>query len=130
MRVSDPIGELLVIEDHPLLRAALALALRSERFVVHAMDGIPGALALLAERPAIVAAVLEIDFGPGRPDGFAFAERARALRPDIGIVFLTGRTDLLVGRSSGPREAHLVKPATVPRIVAAVQKVIPVPHAP
>jgi DNA-binding response OmpR family regulator len=121
---TDPVGELIVIEDHPLLRAAIALALRSEGFVVHAMGETPTALGLLAERPAVAAVVLEIDFGPGRQSGFTFTDKARVLRPDIGIVFLTGRTDLLVGRSTGPREAHLVKPAAVSRIAAAVRKVV------
>jgi CheY-like chemotaxis protein len=127
---ADPPGELIVIEDHPLLRAALALALRGEGFVVHTAADTPTALDLLSEHPAVTAVVLETDLGPGRQNGFAFTDAARRLRPDIGIVFLTGRTDLLVGRSTGPREAHLVKPAAVPRIAAAVRRVAPAAHPP
>lgn len=125
MQHADPHGELIVIEDHPLLRAALALALRTEGFVVYATGETPAALGMLAEHPAVAAVVLEIDFGPGRQSGFAFTDAARRLRPDIGIVFLTGRADLLVGRDTGPQEAHLVKPVTVSRIAAAVRRVAP-----
>ncbi len=124
MQDTDAIGELIVIEDHPLLRAALALALRTEGFVVHASGDVQAALGLLAARPAIAAAVLEIDLGADRPDGFDFVEAARAMRPDIGIVFLTGRMDLLVGRRPDPTEIHLVKPVAVSRIAGAVRKVI------
>lgn len=125
----DPAGELIVIEGHPLLRAAIALALRSEGFVVHAIAETPAALGLLADRRAVAAVVLEIDFGDGRQDGFAFTDAARVLRPDIGIVFLTGRADLLVGRRTGPREAHLVKPVAVSRIMAAVRAVALAPRS-
>jgi DNA-binding LytR/AlgR family response regulator len=71
----------------------------------------------------ITAAVLEIDFGPTSKDGFAFAEETWIRDPDFGIVFLTGRPDMLVGRTRGQREAHLVKPVQIARIAAAVRKV-------
>jgi DNA-binding response OmpR family regulator len=117
--------ELLLVEDHPLLRAAMALALRREGFAtVHAADGTAEGLALLAAHPMVAAALLEVELGPGQPDGFAFAAAASALRPGLGIVFLTGRADLLVGRARGEREAHLVKPCPMARVAATVRRMI------
>jgi two-component system cell cycle sensor histidine kinase/response regulator CckA len=118
------VHELLLVEDHPLLRAATALALRREGFAVHAAGGGPEALELLAAHPAVAVALLEIDLGPGGPDGFAFAAAACALRPGLGIVFLTGRADLLVGRVPGEREAHLVKPCPVGRVAETVRRMM------
>ncbi len=115
---------LLLIEDHPLVRAALAVALRSENFDVHPVGTTTEGLATLSALPAITAVVLEIELGPAGPDGFVFAEAARAIRPDIGIVFLTGRPDLLVGRGPRRGEVCLVKPSPVPAIAKAVRTVI------
>lgn len=116
--------ELLLVEDHPLLRAATALALRREDFVVHAAGGAAEALELLAAHPAVAAALLEIELGHGGPDGFAFAAAARALRPGLAIVFLTGRADLLVGRVPGAGEAHLVKPCPVAHVAETIRRMI------
>jgi len=116
--------ELLLIEDHPLVRAALAVALRSEDFNVHAVGTATEGLAKLSEFPAIAAVVLEIELGPASADGFLFVEAARAVRPDIGVVFLTGRPDLLEGRGPSPGEVGLVKPCPVPSIAKAVRTVI------
>lgn len=120
----DRQDELLLIEDHPLVRAALAVALGSENFEVHPVATATDGLTKLSETPAIVAVVLEIELGPAGPDGFVFAEAARAIRPDIGIVFLTGRPDLLVGRGPRRGEVCLVKPCPVPSIARAVRTVI------
>lgn len=121
---SSPTIEVLLIEDHPLLRAALTVALRDAEFVVHAAGSANEGLALLAEHPRIVAIVLEIDLGPDGPNGFVVADVARTMRPEIGIVFLTGRPDLLEGRGSRWREIGLVKPAMTVAIAAAIMKVI------
>jgi DNA-binding NarL/FixJ family response regulator len=115
---------LLLIEDHPLVRAALAVALRTENFDVHAVATATEGLAKLAAFPAIAAVVLEIELGPTSPDGFVFVEAARAVRPDIGIVFLTGRPDLLEGRGPRRDEICLVKPSPVSFIAKAIRTVI------
>lgn len=123
-RQARRVPELLLVEDHPLLRAATTLALRREGFVVHAAEGAAEAMALLTAHPTVAAAVLEIDLGRGGGDGFALADAARALRPELAVVFLTGRSDLLVGRVRGAREAHLVKPCPVARVAATVRRMM------
>lgn len=66
--------------------------------------------------------LLEAELAPD--DGFALAATARALRPGLGIVFLTGRPDRLVGRKPGPGEAFLVKPCPTERVAVALRKVM------
>jgi len=114
----------LLLEDNALLRAALFLALEREGFTMRSAATVREALIRLAEEPAIAVVVLEIDLGPGTPRGFAFADVALARRPDLRLVFLTGRADLLVGRAHGPREMHLTKPCPVPRVAAAIRRVL------
>lgn len=121
---SKPTIEILLIEDHPLLRAALTVVLRDAKFLVHAAGSVKEGLARLAEHPGIVAIVMEIDLGPDGPNGFVLADAARSMRPDIGIVFLTGRPDLLEGRGSRWREIRLVKPVTNVTLVGAIMQVI------
>lgn len=116
--------ELLLVEDHPLLRAATTLALQREGFVVHAAGGAAEALLLLAAHPSIAGAVLEIELGVREADGYGIAAAARAQRPDLAIVFLTGRSDLLVGRVLSAREAYLVKPCPMVRVAETVRRII------
>jgi CheY-like chemotaxis protein len=118
------VHELLLVEDHPLLRAATTLALQREGFVVHAVGSAAEALVLLAAHPSIAGVVLEIELGGSEADGYVIAAAARAQRPDLAIVFLTGRSDLLVGRVLAAREAHLVKPCPMARVAETVRQMI------
>ena len=117
--------ELLLVEEHPILRAAMAFALRREEFVVYTAGDTIGALALLGKHVAIAVVVVEVQFGLASADGFVFAASVRALHADIGIIFLTGRADLLIGRVAGAHEAHLIKPCPTARIVAAIRRLLP-----
>ncbi len=48
---------------------------------------------------------------PGRLDGIALARYARRLHPDLPILYMSGRPDVLLTASAlGPRERFLRKP--------------------
>ena len=53
--------------------------------------------------------VTDVDLGAGW-NGMELADQLRALSPNLVIIFITGRTASLAGRSLGPREAVLPKP--------------------
>jgi len=113
----------LLIDNNALLRAAMALALQREGFAMHRAASVAEGLAVLAKYPRISVVVLEVDLGPGTPRGFAFADVALARHPDLGVIFLTGRTDLLMDRLQGPHEVHLTKPCAMPRLAEAIRRV-------
>lgn len=116
---------ILLIESHGLLRAATALGLQRQGFIVHSAAGVTDGLRLLHANPAIAVALLEIELGAPGPNGFAFVAAAALSRRDLGIVLLTGRADMLVGRKASLREVHLVKPCPLPRVVAAIRGLLP-----
>jgi CheY-like chemotaxis protein len=81
---------LLVVEDDFLVRLTLADGLADAGFeVLEAGDG-QEALALLVERSDIDAMLTDINL-PGGSDGFALARAARVLRPDLPILYASGR---------------------------------------
>ncbi|WP_431282800.1 response regulator [Humitalea sp. 24SJ18S-53] len=112
----------LLFDNEPLQRAIMALALRHEGFRVFTASVAAEALYQLATHPEIAVLVLEAAFGPDAPSGFDFVSVARSIRPELGVIFLTGRHDLLLGRAHGRRERHLRKPCSVARLAEALRE--------
>lgn len=95
-RTSVPRPLLLVVEDEPLVRELIVLELEDAGYdVVEAEDG-PTALAILHDRPSVSLLFTDIRL-PGGLTGWDIAERARALRPDLPVIYTTGYS------SDGPR---------------------------
>lgn len=113
--------KILVVEDEFLIRMTLSEALGDAGYqVLEAEDG-PAALDMIgAECPAL----LLTDFGlPGGMDGVALAARARALRPDLPVIFMTGRTDLIPpGVADTAKDVVLGKPYHIADICAHVER--------
>lgn len=87
MPTTTPI-RLLMVDDHPMLRAGLALVLNSEpgfQVVAEADDG-PTALALWRERRPDV---MLLDLSMSGMDGTETLERLRAEFPDARVLMLT-----------------------------------------
>jgi len=81
-------SSILVVDDDPDVRDLSALFLRELGYtVIEAPDG-KAALAALYDHPEIV--LLFTDIVMPEVDGVLLAERARALRPDIRVVYATG----------------------------------------
>lgn len=99
---------ILVVEDEPLMREAIASALIQQGFeVAVAGDGAEFEKALSQQRPALVL----VDWGLPDVEGTTIVERVSQM-PDIGVVMLTGRGTLehrLQGMERGA-DAYLVKP--------------------
>jgi two-component system, NarL family, response regulator DevR len=130
-RAEDPIGVLLV-EDHQLVRAAIADTLRGAGMVVTAEAGTAEeALSLLADaRPDIV--LVDIDL-PG-VNGIALVRELVARSPDARVIMLTGSSDeahLLTAMRAGAA-GYLTKdlsPQALARAVAgAMQGDLPMPR--
>ena len=115
-------ARVLVVEDEPVLREAVAAALEAAGFVVlAAADGRDLDAAVARFRPD--AAVLDISL-PG-PDGLALARRLRELG-EVAVVFATARDavpDRLAGFAAGADD-YLVKPFVLAELVARLRAVL------
>lgn len=110
----------LVLEDDELLRDyVLAPQLRSFGFDVVAIGRASELAAQTAERwPDI----LVLDVGLPDGDGFDLTRQVRTLRPEVGIVMLTGRgenIDRVRGLSEGA-DAYLSKPVDIDVLAATM----------
>lgn len=82
----------LVADDEASMRAALSRHCEAFGLPAHAVADAEAALALLRAELPIHLLVVDWRLG-GALDGPALAEAARRLRPDLGVVFVTGDED-------------------------------------
>jgi len=80
---------LLLVEDDPLVRGTLAEGLADAGFEVLEAEDAEEGLALIARRADIHVLLTDINL-PGA-DGFSLAYAARLLRPDLPVVYTSGR---------------------------------------
>jgi CheY-like chemotaxis protein len=112
----------LVVEDDPLVRGAVAETLRDLRYrVLEAADA--DAALLLLER-ATVDAILSDVMMPGSVDGVAFAHAARARFPGTPVILATGHAGALIGKPLPPDVVFLKKPLSRSAIASAVRRAL------
>ena len=118
-------ARVLLVEDEPLVRAALAEDLAAAGLAVAAAPDAEAALRLAgaADAPPPDVLVTDVDLGPGM-DGLALAAEARRRWRTVGVVVMSGNPENLRGRTLGPREQCLRKPFGPPRLVAAVHALL------
>ena len=80
---------LLVVEDEPLVRELIVVELEDAGFDVLEADNGPTAVSIL-ESPAPIALLFTDIRLPGGMSGWDIAERARALRPGLPVIYTTG----------------------------------------
>jgi PAS domain S-box-containing protein len=86
---ADPGDSVLVVEDQAEVRKVVAGQLANLGYrVLEAADG-ASALAVLQSSERIDVLLTDVVM-PGKPQGPAIAEEARALRPGIGVILMTG----------------------------------------
>jgi CheY-like chemotaxis protein len=100
---------LLLVEDDPLVRETVAAMLEDEGFEVVEASDAEAALALVRDGLDAPLIVTDVDLGIG-PSGAELADMLRRLRPDMRIIFITGRLSSLANRDADDREAILPKP--------------------
>jgi CheY-like chemotaxis protein len=117
----------LVVEDSAEVRAYSAEVLRELGYrVLEAPDG-PSALALLERSEGARVDLLFADvILPGGMTGTVLAERARALRPGLKVLFTTGYAQGAAAGSGsvGPGVALIAKPFTYADLAAETRAVL------
>ena len=123
----DQSGEpptILVVDDEPAIRMLIKEAMRElGRTCAEAGDG-PHALAIVGETPEIALLIADIGL-PGPLDGYALAQAARNLRPDLPVLFVTGYSAPADTREALPRSDWLGKPFLVSQLVQRVSRLLP-----
>ncbi len=84
----------LLVDDHPLFREGLALALRQRvpDLTVYAVASAQDALQLLSQRPGAVDLAM-IDYRLRETTGLDFATHLRKLFPDVACALMSGSED-------------------------------------
>lgn len=100
---------LLLVEDDVLVRTTVALMLEDDGFSVVEASSAAEAISRMRDGLDPVVIVTDVDLGAG-PNGIELADQLRALRPEIAVIFITGRAASLFGRRLLGREAVLPKP--------------------
>lgn len=117
-----PLRLLLLVEDNPLLRATLAEALADAGFEVLQAEDAESALRMIAEHEDLAALMTDINL-PGA-DGFALARAARRLRPNLPVVYASGRYREADPQRALPGAAFLAKPFSLSCAVATLDRAI------
>ena len=82
--------KVLLVEDEVLISGIIADELRDYGFIVHEASTGEQAIGWLKSEPDIAILFTDINL-PGDVDGRELAIRARALRPDLPVVYASGR---------------------------------------
>ena len=110
---------LLIVEDEFLIRMTLAEVLTDDGYEVVEAGDADEALAVLAGGTELAAMLTDIQL-PGPVDGKALAARARETRPDLPVIFMSGRPDPSAGNN--PLDLHINKPYLPSTISSAVRR--------
>lgn len=112
----------LLVEDEFLIRMILAEALADEGFeVVEAASG--DEAARLAQDTGFDLLLTDIQM-PGRLDGVALARHLLHDRPDLPVVYVTGRPESLDRIERRECDAYVRKPYSPSEVIAVVRRLV------
>ena len=111
---------ILVVEDEFLIRLTLVEALGDEGFEVLEAETGDAALPILQSDPDITLLLTDIQL-PGVLDGRRLAALAREGRPELPVLFMTGRPDPAAEAGASALDRYIAKPYTLNDICAAVR---------
>jgi CheY-like chemotaxis protein len=123
MTPSPPLAHLLVVDGHADAAESLQLLLQTLGYDVHVAHDAATATAIVGRHPIDLAFVA---IGLPDVDGYTLARRLRAGRRPPALIALTG-----YGHADDRRRAleagfdeHLLKPASVPQLQAALARYV------
>ncbi len=121
--------DVLVVEDEPLIREAVACDLRKAGFRIEEAATAEAALALAEEAAAAsgppFVVVTGLHLGPGL-DGLSLGAEVLRRWPEVGVVYMTCHPDALDGHLLRPREHYVVKSVAPETLRHAVRSMMPI----
>jgi len=117
--VSAP-TRVLLVEDESLIAELICEAFEEHGFCVHSVSNAADALDHLCGGGEVDVLFTDINL-PGELDGAALAEKARGLKPDLPVIYASGRWGLLEELRRLPLSKTLQKPYSTARACAAVE---------
>ena len=114
---------ILVVDDSPVVREQVGLALRAAGYVVfEAIDGLDGAQKIAAT-PGVAGVIC--DFNMPRMNALEMLEEVVPLRPDLPILMLTteGQPALIQRAKQAGARGWIIKPFRADMLVATMRKV-------
>ena len=116
---------ILLVEDEWLIRTIVAEQLTDGGFTVCEAENGDEASTLIAQDPTAFTLLVTDIHMPGSLDGMGLARLVRALRPNLPVIYMTGRPDVLNHlRPFGPGEVLLRKPFALSNLLATVQQLL------
>lgn len=113
----------LVVEDEILIAEMVRETLTEYGFAVHAVSNAADALLYLSGDQPVDVMFTDINL-PGDMDGAVLARKARIVRPDLPVVFASGRWALLERLRTCPNSAILQKPYSLTKACEAVASLL------
>ena len=112
----------MIVEDEFLIRLTLSEVLSDEGYEVIEAESGDEAIRLLDEgRVDVLLTDIQL---PGVLDGRALVRQARASRPDLPVIFMTGRPEAMGGDGFGALDVFISKPYLPSDICAAVKRML------
>jgi CheY-like chemotaxis protein len=118
---------ILVVEDEALICEMISDALLEHGFHVYAVANAGDALRYLRAGAPVDVLFTDINL-PGEMDGTVLAQHARDMRPELPIVFASGRWSLLDHLRTMPRALCLAKPYSPRQACAVVEELVAAVH--
>jgi CheY-like chemotaxis protein len=115
---------ILVVEDDHAVQVIVEEALSEGGFEIAVVQSGEEAIALLEGTPEKYRALLTDINLAGNLDGWDVAKRARELKPDIPVVYMTGAAGHQWSSHGVPNSILLNKPFAPAQIVAAVAQLL------
>ncbi len=116
-------NRILVVEDEFLIRLTLVEALTDEGFDCVEAESGDAAIRLIEAGATFDLLLTDVQL-PGTLDGTALVRAARALTPDLPVIFMTGRPDVGAGSAASDRDLFIAKPYLPSDICAAARRMI------
>jgi hypothetical protein len=112
---------ILLVEDDPDIRSVLMECLEFSGFTVIDVETAETAARVLEQEVKFVAVVTDINLGPGA-NGIVLADQVHRLCPQIPVVFITGRLDMLRDRGIRSDEFVLPKPFSLSALIGIIDR--------
>ena len=116
--------DVLVLDDDDLVRGTIVTLLEDQGLRIGEASSPDEALDLANRNTGCRVFVTDIHLGTPL-DGFAVAKNVRRLHPDMPIIYISGRADVLREHPLGTDERALFKPFPIRDLLSTIHEFIP-----